>query len=280
MIKYSKQVSKRLAMILCIVLISTGVSYPIIAYDDLTTKGEYTSSKDYRDLQSQIIHQLEIEDSVTTGSAIEMIPTTTPQSIDVRFYADQAIVQATTEAMIQINIDIGSIEEVNAFEVEIGYDSNQLTYIEETLPLEESLLINKEDEDGMIKIQFGTLKSQELQDGKRVVQMKFKTKDDLQAGEEIMIKLNQCDVSTINELDETQIYHGIIAPKVLVIQVVKEGASVDINKDGKVDLEDLSIAIKYYGSNHTQDIWEKAKKCDVIPDGMIDMKDLVEINLN
>ena len=279
MIKYSKQVSTRLVMILCILLISIGFNHPTIAHDDANAKGGHTSSIGYTNLQSQINHELEIEGNVTTGSAIEIVPTTTPQSIDIRFYADQAIVQATTEAMIQVNIEVGNIEQVNMFEVEVVHDTNQLTYIEEMLPLEESFLINKKEKDGMIKIQFGTLKKQELQNGKKVIQMKFRTRDNLQEGEEIIIKLNQCDVSTINDLGETQIYQGIIVPKVLMIQVVEEEARADINKDGKVNLEDLAIATKYYGVDNTQAIWEKAEKCDVIPDGMIDMRDLMKISI-
>lgn len=278
MIKCSRQVVKRLAMVLCALLIGKGFSNTIMAYDDWTAKEGYIPTISFTSSCSQIDYGLSIRPIITTGSAVETIPTTTPQSIDVRFYADQAIVEATTESMIQVNIEVGNIEQVNMFEVQMTYDTNQLIYIEETLPLEGSLLVNKQVKDGTIQIQFETLKEQELQNNKKIIQMRFITRDNLQANERIIIKLNQCDVTTINELNESKLYRGIIEPKVLIIHVIEASPTADINKDGKVNLEDLAIAIKYYGIDHTQTIWEKAKKCDVIPDDKIDMEDLIKIS--
>lgn len=278
MIRYSRQVVKRIAMVLCVLIIGKGFSNTIMASDDSTAKEGYIPTISYTSSQSQIDDGLSIKPIVTTGSAIDTIPTTTPQSIDVRFYTDQATVQATTGAMIQVNIEVGNIEQVNMFQVQVTYDTNQLIYIEETLPLEGSLLVNKQVKDGTIQIQFETLKEQELQNNKKVIQMKFMTQDNLQANERIIIKLNQCDVTIINELNETKLYEGIIEPKVLIIHVIEASPTADINKDGKINLEDLAIATKYYGIDHTQVIWEKAKKCDVMPDGKIDMEDLIKIN--
>ena len=95
----------------------------------------------------------------------------------------------------------------------------------------------------------------------------------------IQIKLNQCDVVSINDKDETQLIKGLNQPEVITIYVIEEEPTPDINKDGVVTLEDLSIAMKYYSIDSTQDLWDKAKKCDVIQDGIIDMADLIAIRL-
>lgn len=67
-------------------------------------------------------------------------------------------------------------------------------------------------------------------------------------------------------------------PQVVTVKVIEQGASLDINQDGKITLEDLSIAMKYYGINETDVLWEQAKKCDMTQDGYIDMADLVAIS--
>ena len=61
----------------------------------------------------------------------------------------------------------------------------------------------------------------------------------------------------------------------------------DLNKDGKIDEDDLTIAVFYYLKNDLDADWEdvlfdvaSAKDCDVARNGKVDLADLIEIMAN
>ncbi|WP_053985098.1 hypothetical protein [Niameybacter massiliensis] len=267
MISNSKAFIKRIAFLICLTLGVAGGCPPVLAQNSQTN------------YERPFIVLEDVQVPVTTGGACELVPATTSQSIEVKFDTLQKTVQATTEAMIQLDIEIGNVSQVNLFEIELEYDKERVSYVEETLCLEGGVLISKDICDGKVKLLFGTMQVQDLQEVQKVMSLQFETKDNLKNGDEIQIKLNQCDVVSINDKDETQLIKGLNQPEVITIYVIEEEPTPDINKDGVVTLEDLSIAMKYYSIDSTQDLWDKAKKCDVIQDGIIDMADLIAIRL-
>lgn len=265
MINNSKSLMKRIAFLLCLMLSMVSMKTPLLARN-------YEENDPFASI---ILEETPIQ--VTTEGGYELTPLTTPQSVEVKWSALEETVQATTGSMIQLELEVGGVSHINLFELELEYDESQIIYVEETLSLEGSILISKEIKDGKVKLVFGTNKVQDLQHRKKVIEFKFKTQSQLQEGDTIQIKLKQCNMITINEADETQMIEGINQSKIVTIYVIEEEPTPDLNKDGIVTLEDLSIAMKYYSKDSTQTLWEKAKKCDVVQDERIDMADLIAI---
>ena len=54
----------------------------------------------------------------------------------------------------------------------------------------------------------------------------------------------------------------------------------DLNKDGVIDLDDLSWALQYLLATDSHSIWDVAKVADFNEDGIIDVEDLVLILAN
>jgi|GEM_PF-5611343 len=215
--------------------------------------------------------------SVTTDGAYDIVPDITTPSVYTILKADKTSVCEGEKEIVQFEIEIGALNHVNLFELEMEYDEKQLTYIGEEILLEHSLIINKQVKQGKIFMTFGLMKAQDLEEGQKIIRLQFETKDSLKENELVRVTLNEWKMVTINEEDETESYNGVTTPQVLTLKV--EGkVTADINKDGNVTLEDLSIALKYYGVDRESLLWEVAKKCDVIKDEIINIADLVEIS--
>ena len=60
------------------------------------------------------------------------------------------------------------LSQVNLFEMELEYDKERVSYVEETLCLEGGVLISKDICDGKVKLLFGTMQVQDLQEVQKV----------------------------------------------------------------------------------------------------------------
>ena len=52
----------------------------------------------------------------------------------------------------------------------------------------------------------------------------------------------------------------------------------DVNADGAVTIDDVTMAQSFYRAAEGGENWEEAKKADVNADGVVDLRDLVEIS--
>lgn len=51
----------------------------------------------------------------------------------------------------------------------------------------------------------------------------------------------------------------------------------DVNRDGKVDIQDLALVMYHYRSQKQDEIWDKIQNSDVNQDGVVDLTDLIEV---
>lgn len=261
-----KELTKRLAMLMAFVMLS--VSFPTPLYAQSSIEGEHTEQaileKTYR--------------QITTDSAIDFPPDITTDSAYALVGADKQTVYEGQEEIINYTVEVGQITTSNMLEIELSYDEEQLTFIDAQVELEGNIPVEQEVKDGTFYINFGTVSPQDFNKTTKVLNVQFKTSTKLKKGEEIDLYIGKCNVVTINEEDETVLHELIDKPQVVTVKVIEQEFSLDINQDGEITLEDLSIAMKYYGVGETDTLWDLAKKCDVTGDGRVDMADLIAIS--
>lgn len=267
---------KKLALLLCIVVL--GGNFPVPVYGQEVELPRALETIYNIGLPVTTDSVCDIVPPVTTDGAYDVLPEVTTSSVYTFLRPDKEAVQQGKEEVVTFELEVGALENVNVFEIVLEYDTKQITYIEEEILLENSIMIEKKVEDGIIHLNFGTTGIQRLKEGQKIIKIQFKTQPILKEGEEVKVALKRCDFVTINEADETKVYNGVAEPQIVTLKVIKENIIADLNKDGTVTLEDLSIALKYYGIDQEHVLWEQAQKCDVIEDGVIDIADLVEIS--
>ena len=67
---------------------------------------------------------------------------------------------------------------------------------------------------------------------------------------------------------------------IVTVEFLKWYSKYDINKDGNVDLLDISLAVDFFMVSITDGRWMQAMNCDVNDDGVIDIEDLILIRAN
>lgn len=266
MTRGAKQIMKKLAMLMTFVMLGVSFQMPLYAQPGVENENAKQAilEKEYR--------------QVTTDGALDMLPDVTTDSAYAFIGANKQTVYEGKEEIINYAVEVGQITTSNMLEIELSYDEEQLTFIDAQIELQGNIPIQKEVKDGKFYINFGTIIPQDFNEAKKVLSVQFKTNAKLKKGEEINLYLGKCNAVAINEEDETVLHELIDKPQVVTVKVIGQETSLDINQDGKITLEDLSIAMKYYGIDETDVLWELAKKCDVTGDGRVDMADLVAIS--
>ena len=89
------------------------------------------------------------------------------------------------------------------------------------------------------------------------------------------VKLNNIIMSYKNGQVATMIEDGVATTELL-----QWYSKFDLNKDGVIDLNDLTFALQYLLVTSADPQWEDAKFCDFEPDGIIDINDLILILTN
>lgn len=103
------------------------------------------------------------------------------------------------------------------------------------------------------------------------------------SGSKVNVTLNQVEMVSIDAQDVTSAYFVPMNPAsaaVTVYENARDLANVtDITMGDKaVTLEDLSLAMGYYTAARDQTVWnERADRCDLNCDGIVDMADLIMI---
>lgn len=278
MTREAKQLTKRLAMLMVVVMLSVSFQMPLYAQPSI--EGEHTEhvilEKAYRQITTD--GAIDFPPDITTDGALGRLPDITTNSAYALIEADKQMVYEGQEEIINYTVEVGQITTSNMLEIELSYDEVQLTFIDAKIELQGNIPIQKEVKDGTFYINFGAVSPQDFNESKKVLNVQFKTSAKLKKGEEINLYLGKCNVVAINEEDETTLYELIDKPEVVTVKVIEQEFSLDINQDGKITLEDLSIAMKYYGIGETDTLWDLAKKCDVTGNGRVDMADLVAIS--
>ncbi|MEG2546639.1 MAG: dockerin type I repeat-containing protein, partial [Niameybacter sp.] len=185
-------------------------------------------------------------------------------------------IQAGQENKVSYTVNLENLEDVNVYEIALTYNPDQLTITNTQLELPSGVKIDTSNKYGKMSVTFGTTDIKDLLETTPVLSFHFKTKGNIQEGDKVKVELETVKVVSIDEEDQTTL-HTIVGTS-SDSEAGGKPAGSDINGDGKVTIEDLSIAMKYYMVASTDDNWDKAKKCDVNGDGQIDLADLIAIS--
>ena len=159
----------------------------------------------------------------------------------------------------------------NAFDTQIEYDTDALTFVEAT-SLGNTLLNSVTEKDGTVRVitGFGTPLTQT--GAKKLITFTFTAKIPAVV-DETTVKLTRADtVRTLIEdgvVTDSLDIAAAISPAEAVTRLYSYKKASDINGDGKVTLADLSIAISYYQTINPQS--------DINLDGITDTKDFILI---
>lgn len=185
-------------------------------------------------------------------------------------------IQAGVESRVTYTVNLANLENVNVYEIALNYDPTQLSITNAPLELPSGVKIQTTNKPGKIKVTFGTTTVRDLLETTPVISFEFKTKKDISEGDKVQVELETVKVVSIDDDDKTTLYTILGATS--DNEASGKPAGADINGDGKVTLEDLSIAMKYYMVDSTSEIWNRAKKCDINGDSVIDLADLIAIS--
>lgn len=184
-------------------------------------------------------------------------------------------IQAGVESRVIHTVNLANLENVNLYEIAFNYDPKQLTLTDTPLEVGSGIKIQTTNKPGKIKVTFGTTEVRDLLEATPVISFEFKTKKGIKEGDKVQVELETVKVVSIDDEDKTTL-HTLVGTT-SDNEASGKPVGADINGDGKVTLEDLSIAMKYYMVDSTSENWNKAKKCDINGDNVIDLSDLIAI---
>lgn len=175
------------------------------------------------------------------------------------------------EETLEYTVQYDNINEANAFEVALSYDTNVLELTESASCLDDTIFTDSSDENGVASLIIGLQNPVSSSVRRNVAKFSFKIKDGVDV-DEIIVKLIKADTVELSDIED-QLSALDIASETVKGEVVTEFYSYekacDINKDGKVTLADLAIALTKYQTTE--------EKCDVNRDDIVNVLDYVMI---
>lgn len=188
-------------------------------------------------------------------------------------------IEGSSQGVADINDEITyttsltNLKDTNAFNMEVEYDENTMEFVKAESLVDGTIFTDVKNENGKASIVVGTDKLITNLKKQDVAKFTFKMKADAQAGE-TEVKLTKADSAqavvendkvtgafdSINEFNSSQV----------ITEIYTYTNASDINKDGKITLADLSIALGNYQSNE--------KKYDIDLDGVVNTKDFIIIS--
>ncbi|MCR4903161.1 MAG: metallophosphoesterase [Butyrivibrio sp.] len=175
------------------------------------------------------------------------------------------------EDTLEYTVQYDNINEANAFEIALSYDTNVLELTESASCLDDTIFTDSSDENGVASLIIGLQTPVSSSVRRNVAKFSFKIKDGVDV-DEIIVKLIKADTVELSDIED-QLSALDISSETVKGEVVTEFYSYekacDINKDGKVTLADLAIALTKY---QTTD-----EKCDINRDDIVNVLDYVMI---
>lgn len=175
------------------------------------------------------------------------------------------------ENSIQYTVQFDNIKEANAFDIQLSYDAESLTLVDAKSCFENAIFSNTTDENGKAGILIGLQDAVNSEVRCNVATFTFALKEGVDA-DSVAAKLVKADTVELSEIEEEFNAEDVTSETVkgeVTTEIYSYEKASDINKDGKVTLADLAIALAKY---QTQE-----KKCDINRDEIVNVLDYVMI---
>ena len=214
-------------------------------------------------------------DTITTEKYLYDTLTVTrdlDQTATTSLKGDEQIV-LNNEDTITYYVTANHLNQVNAIQANVSYNSDVLELVEAKSALEHTIFTDVADENGVASVIVGLDTPLTTEAAVNVVSYTFKIKDT--SVENITTNLLKSEVAVLVYDENGNLVEAKdVEPTQIVSEIVTkfysyEGAS-DIDKDGKITLADLAIALTFYQST-------EQSTYDINLDGIVDVLDYVII---
>lgn len=184
---------------------------------------------------------------------------------------DLIVKENENEKTIEYTVQFDNITEANAFDITLEYNTEALEFVEAKSCLENVIFSETKDENGQVNLIVGTKEGISSDVRCNVATFTFNLKDGVEA-ESLVTKLIKADSVELSEIEE-QLNAEDVTSEIIKDEVATEVYSYekacDINKDGKITLADLAIALTKYQTS--------TKECDINRDEVVNVLDYVMI---
>ncbi|WP_208414587.1 metallophosphoesterase [Paenibacillus castaneae] len=201
-------------------------------------------------------------------------PVTIINQPNVKVYVKKSTVIAELSKKAEFYIALSNADDVNALDTTFHYDHTKFKLAAFELINQDDDIQSFDDNNGSVRFIAGFTKPISTVGYTDVVKLTLEPISVFNKFLQADIKLDK--VTTASKGINTVVLNNT-EEKAASIMLRTYKNLVDVNEDGKVDVGDLSFAIDCYRTTSADPNWNKAKRSDVVEDGVIDTADLTLI---
>lgn len=181
------------------------------------------------------------------------------------------LVVEENENTIEYTVQFDNLNEANAFEIALSYDAEALELVDAKSCFENVIFSDSTNENGEVSLLLGLQNAVSSEIRCNVATFTFRLKDGIDA-DAVVTKLVKADTVELSEIEAELNAEDVVSETVkgeVTTELYSYEKASDINKDGKITLADLAIALAKYQTNE--------KKCDINRDEIVNVLDYVMI---
>ena len=175
------------------------------------------------------------------------------------------------ENTIEYTVQFDNIKEANAFDIALSYDTEALELVEAKSCFDNVIFSDTANENGQVSLLMGLQNAVSSEVRCNVATFTFTLKDGVNA-DSVVAKLVKADTVELSDIEEELNAEDVVSETVkgeVSTELYSYEKASDINKDGKVTLADLAIALAKYQTSE--------EKCDINRDEIVNVLDYVMI---
>ena len=173
------------------------------------------------------------------------------------------------------NISVSNFKNTNVFQAEVTYDANVLEFVSAESKLDGTIFTRSNESEGKVSLLIGTNKLITSTDPTNIITFNFKVKETASVSDTVV---NLSKISTAQarideatgEVNDASVVNPNAGERSVVTGIYSYKIASDINRDGIVNLADLSIALANYQST-------VKPSCDIDRSGVVDTADFIII---
>ena len=183
----------------------------------------------------------------------------------------ELLVEEQADSTLEYTVSFDNIVSTNAFQTALSYDESKMELVSAQSCLENAIFEDVKTENGVCSLMSGVQIPFDSNEKKDVAKYTFRLKDGVEA-DEVTVRLIKADTVQVTQNSDgvisQDVASAIIKDQVTTVIYSYKKAS-DINKDGRITLADLSIALVYYQTGEAAS--------DINLDGVVNTLDYVII---
>ena len=175
------------------------------------------------------------------------------------------------ENNLEYTVQFDNLIGANAFDIAVSYDANVMELVEAKSCLDNTIFSDSKDENGVVSFILGTQDAIDADVRTDVAKFIFKMKDGVSV-DSTAVKLIKADTVELTDKDGELSADDVVSKTIkgeVTTELFSYEKACDINKDGKITLADLAIALAKYQTSE--------KSCDVNRDEIVNVLDYVMI---